>query len=211
MKEMNIEKRILKGQQVDEVIEVSANANLTYKKDSSGIHTMGPIRVQGAFMANDELKHFEETLEMDILAPLSKLSGEPFEIKVTDVTGIADDGIMLYIDLMIDGLRDGTKEEVAPKPIPEEVVPVKNEQSTSNKKDKTEDVEGNQRVWEPEIECIEDLFDDANNVYTSCRLIVAKEQDTYESIAARYGVNADELMKVNKNKLIEAKVLIMLP
>lgn len=206
MKEMNIEKRILKGQQVDEVIEVNANANLTYKKDSSGIHTMGPIRVQGAFMVNEELKHFEETLEMDILAPLSKLNGEPFEIKVSDVTGIADDGIMLYIDLQIDGLRDA-REEVVTKPEPEVKDVLEKPQPVKQVEEDTSET----RVWEPEIECIEDLFDDANNVYTSCRLIVAKEHDTYDSIATRYGVDVEDLMKVNKNKLIEAKVLIMLP
>ena len=194
MKEMNIEKRILKGQSVDEVLDVQATSNLTYRKDNSGIHTLGPIRVQGTFRVKDELKHFEETLEMDILAPLSKLSGQPFEIKVNDVNGIADDGIMLYLDLAIEGLKEGNEEEVVSEPVDEVM-------------DETVEEVKN----EPEIECIEDLFDDANNVYTSCRLIVAKEHDSYESIAKRYDVDVNDLTRVNRNKPIEPKILVMLP
>lgn len=41
--------------------------------------------------------------------------------------------------------------------------------------------------------------------------MVAKADDTYETIAGRYQVDVNELRNVNKNKGIEPKMLIMLP
>ena len=101
---------------------------------------------------------------------------------------------MLYLDLAIEGLKEGNEEEVVSEPVDEVM-------------DETVEEVKN----EPEIECIEDLFDDANNVYTSCRLIVAKEHDSYESIAKRYDVDVNDLTRVNRNKPIEPKILVMLP
>lgn len=198
MKEMNVEKKILKGLLVDEVLEVKAKANLEYQRETLGIRAVGPIIISGSFLTNESIKQFEEMLEMDILAPKAKLNGDEFKIEIKDICGLADDGIMLYLDLEIYGIGESREiyEELA---IPVEVDDIM---------EKVQCINDDELV---EIDQIEDLFEDANNVYTSCRLIVAKVNDSYEAIALRYGVDLQALVFTNKNKQIEPKMLIMLP
>ena len=49
------------------------------------------------------------------------------------------------------------------------------------------------------VDEFEDLFEDADTTYTSYRMIVAKPNDTYASIANRYAVSYTHL-KVSKRK-----------
>ena len=60
-------------------------------------------------------------------------------------------------------------------------------------------------------DCFEDLFEDEETGYTTCRLIVAKAGDTYGSIAQRYGVDEKQLRERNQEKEVNAKMLVMLP
>lgn len=93
-------------------------------------------------------------------------------------------------------------DELAEKPVPVQAEPTV--QAVDETAPAAEEAEA-------DFESIEDLFDDADNVYTSCCLVVAKADDTYETIAGRYQVDVNELRNVNKNKGIEPKMLIMLP
>lgn len=207
MKEMNIEKRILKGLAIDGVIDVEAKAQLDYRKESGGLRAVGPVIISGHCRIESEVRSFTETLELDVMAPRIKLSNqEPFSIEVLRVKGIADDGIMLMLDLGIHGIEDNKTEALPPAldEDVEEVKPVYEEPSVTEEKQTEAEPEA-------EFECIEDLFEDADNVYTSCCLVVAKADDTYETIAHRYQVDVNDLKTVNKNKEIEPKMLIMLP
>lgn len=207
MKEMNIEKRILKGLAIDGVIDVEAKTELDYRRESGGLRAVGPVIISGHCRIESEVRSFTETLELDVMAPRIKLSNsEPFSIEVLRVRGVADDGIMLMLDLGIHGIEDN-KTETLP-PTFDEVIEEKKavfEESAVIEESKHE------AEPEAEFECIEDLFEDADNVYTSCCLVVAKADDTYETIADRYHVDINDLRMVNKNKGIEPKMLIMLP
>lgn len=207
MKEMNIEKRILKGLAIDGVIDVEAKAELDYRRESGGLRAVGPVIISGHCRIESEVRSFTETLELDVMAPRIKLSSkEPFSIEVLRVKGIADDGIMLMLDLGIHGIEDNKTESLPPTfdEVIEDKQPAAEE--AASVEEKTTEAEP-----EAEFECIEDLFEDADNVYTSCCLVVAKADDTYETIANRYQVNVNDLKTVNKNKEIEPKMLIMLP
>lgn len=207
MKEMNIEKRILKGLAIDGVIDIEAKTELDYRRESGGLRAVGPVIISGHCRIESEVRSFTETLELDVLAPRIKLSSkEPFSIEVLRVKGVADDGIMLMLDLGIHGIEDNKTETLPPSfdEVMEEKQPVAEE--TAVIEEKKTDTEP-----EAEFECIEDLFEDADNVYTSCCLVVAKTDDTYETIASRYQVDVNDLRNVNKNKMIEPKMLIMLP
>lgn len=57
----------------------------------------------------------------------------------------------------------------------------------------------------------EDLFEDADTTYTSYRMIVAKANDTYASIAQRYEVDEATLRQSNHDKEISEKTLVILP
>ena len=58
---------------------------------------------------------------------------------------------------------------------------------------------------------LEDLFEENENLYTNCTLVVAKEDDTYESIANRFKVDVNELRKANNDVQIKAKLCILIP
>lgn len=204
MKEMNIEKRILKGLMIDGVIDVEAKTELDYRRESGGIRAVGPILISGHCRVKDEVRAFKETLELDVLAPRIKLSKqEPFTIEVLRIKGVADDGILLLLDLGIHGIEDSKTESL---PMSEDLSACSDEQKEASSVCEQEENEA-----EADIERFEDLFDEADNVYTSCCLVVAKHEDTYETIANRYQVDVNDLRNVNKNKIIEPKMLIMLP
>lgn len=57
----------------------------------------------------------------------------------------------------------------------------------------------------------EDLFEDADTTYTSYRMIVAKANDTYASIAQRYEVDEAALRQSNHDKEVSEKTLVILP
>ena len=58
---------------------------------------------------------------------------------------------------------------------------------------------------------LEDLFDENENLYTNCTLVIARMDDTYESIAQRYHIDINELKKANNNIQIRPKQCILIP
>ena len=61
------------------------------------------------------------------------------------------------------------------------------------------------------VDDFNDLFADSESTYTSYRIIVAKPNDTYASIADRCEVDEQQLRDTNKNKEISAKTPVILP
>ncbi len=211
MKEMKIEKRVLRGTKVDGVINVEAAAHLEYQREQGGLRALGPITITGQYRTGHDAYPFKEILELDVLAPKVKLSQtEPFSIAILKVSGVADDGILLNLMLGIHGILD-TQSEVVSSQLDDVIDAIpQNVQEEANADPEVVD-ESPADEGEEEIECIEDLFEDADNVYTSCCLVVAKLNDSYETIAARYQVDVNDLRTVNKNKPLEPKMLVMLP
>lgn len=57
----------------------------------------------------------------------------------------------------------------------------------------------------------EDLFEDDETTYTSYRMVVARGNDSYGTIAQRYDVTEEALRCVNNNKDVTERTLIILP
>lgn len=57
----------------------------------------------------------------------------------------------------------------------------------------------------------EDLFEDDETTYTSYRMVVARGNDSYGTIAQRYDVTEEALRSVNNNKDVTERTLIILP
>lgn len=70
-----------------------------------------------------------------------------------------------------------------------------------------------ENISEPieEIHDMEELFDEKDTVITSYSFIVAKRNDSYESIAERYNVNVEMLKEMNQHKQFVEKDLLVLP
>ena len=201
MKTMTIEKKLLFDEAITAVKEVHARHELVYEQEADGsIRACGPLYLE-CIMVNafgrDE--RFKEILDMDILAPYHKLTSEPFSIEVRDVEHhVEDDGIALVIHMDILGLCQEKKELSASVSIEEDVpLPETKKEIESEKTNLAEE--------------FEDLFEDEETTYTSYRLVVAQNDDSYASIAARYQVEEGKLRQINREKELCAKALVVLP
>ena len=60
-------------------------------------------------------------------------------------------------------------------------------------------------------DCFDDLFEEEETTYTTCRLVVARPDDTYAAIAQRYAVDEGRLKSCNQDREIIGKTLVILP
>lgn len=183
MKVMNVEKRILAGTQIDQLASLKAIDRVNYEENDTGIQASGVVEISGQYLLHDEVFSFNEEIELEVFAPNEKRTKEPFQIRISDVNGVVDQGILVSLDFEISGIKEASDEPL--------IV--------------------NQNEDEISIEAIEDLFEDENETFTGCRLIVAKPYDTYESIAARYNLDVNLLRKANQYREIMPKQLVLIP
>lgn len=179
MKTMNVEKRILMDQKIDQLLNLRANENLRIQYESDGKRCLGYVDLKGQYLTESEVFDFHEYIDCDIFAPSYKCSDEEFTVKLVDVSGEVDDGILVNLEFEIAGLSE------------EDQLKIEDE--------------------ELDLMGLEDLFEENENLYTNCTLVVAKEGDTYESIAQRYQIGVQELKKANNDVQIQAKQCILIP
>ncbi len=233
MKKMRIEKNLVFSGPVKKVLELKIREDFTYKTEIDGIRALGPLYIQGMYEGDYGAQNFQEVLEMDVLAPNEKLNGEEFKLGVLEFQANPDStGIHVTVFLSIQGIHDEqTTNTVSTAPIPmptyneikEEAVkeamkplPMESNKNSDSVQEQTQRNEAQTASHEntnteESIGEIEDLFEDANNTYTSYRIIVAKKQDTYTSIASRYEVDEMALRQANHDKTIMEKTLVILP
>ena len=207
---------------------LQAKEQLQYDQDEDGIRATGPLHIQGSYETMDgNIIPFEEELQMDVLAPREKLGTMPFAMQVEACEGKMDEnGILVTILMNISGLKEETEKpqkKITPQPVTTTPIPQREQTpvpdtSNSNKQDEEEaqEIITTPENEQPETEKttvdeFEDLFEDADTTYTSYRMIVAKPNDTYASIANRYEVKEADIRACNHNKTIEAKTLVILP
>ncbi|MEG0823319.1 MAG: LysM peptidoglycan-binding domain-containing protein [Erysipelotrichaceae bacterium] len=204
MKKMQIEKYIQFDDVVDEIISINLSEDFSYSEEPIGLKATGPLYIKGSYLSNEQTIDFEETLQLDVLAPNEKLNGDNFKLEIDDYESEIDDGIHLTITLNIYGIKEDKL--VKPVEIPKEI-----EQQTLTPQTMIEQPNIEQPTDIAEIDDFEDLFEDTNSVYTSYKLVVAKQDDSYETIASRYNINIEDLKSMNHNKVITPKMLVLLP
>lgn len=197
MKSMKIQKQFPIEDGIAQIIHLQVKEELTYTKEEEGIRARGPIHLQGLYQNKaGAVRQLKEELELNVLAPKHKLGGEPFSLQLAEYHGeVGEEGLLLTLTLLAEGLREEAEQEASEEEC--DVSAAAEEQSE----------EGEQE----EIREFEDLFEDADTTYTSCRMIVARSEDTYETIAARYEVNEAQLRSCNHEKPVAEKTLILLP
>lgn len=226
MKTMKIEKHIVFADKIKEVPSLRIYEALAYHHEMDGIRAIGPLYIQGEIITQGGIKdHFEEILDMDVLAPNAKLTEEPFYLKVDQYESrIDEEGICAYITIMIHGINDGENTEpikATPVTIPDVAVPLPEINKTpvmeqpmdclenEDKEDLQSNVQDDMNT--SDISEFEDLFEDADTTYTSYRMVVARGNDTYDSIARRYEVELEQLQLINHQKEVHEKTLVILP
>ncbi|MEG0274531.1 LysM peptidoglycan-binding domain-containing protein [Amedibacillus sp. YH-ame10] len=209
MKTMKIEKKLLFAEKIQEVNQLEVKSALMYQKEEDGsVRATGPLFVRGSMRLDDgDVQTFQEVLDMDVLAPAHKLSSEPFALHVKDYyADVVEDGITLAVNMNILGLKEEASEDYkevsksVPLPVIEPVIEEQDEEM----------------VTQPEevgmvVDEFEDLFEESDTTYTSYRMVVAKPEDSYASIAKRYDVSEEDLRSANRNKDVVGKSLVVLP
>ncbi len=197
MRTMKIEKELLFPNQVKENMKLNVENSLTYHKETDGIRALGALYIQGAYRDEQDIVHeYNEALDMDILAPRHKLSEHDFLLDIQNYQAeVTTEGILLNIEMGIYGLI-------------EQDVSQSEEENVMPEERKTADREDTQ---EPQETQFEDLFEDDEATFTSYRMVVARESDTYSTIARRYDVKEDELRNINHHKEVIPKSLLILP
>lgn len=112
MKKMKIEKQLIFADQVQRIVSLQVSEHLTYRHEDDGIRAMGPLYIKGTYEGNDGVESFQETLEMDVLAPQDKLSGEDFHLQIGDYQGnVQDDTINVMVTMDIYGLKEAQEQK----------------------------------------------------------------------------------------------------
>ena len=196
MKTMIIEKQLLLEHTINEIQRVTIQEGLQYKNETDGIRAIGPLYVLGSYL--DEQGHIQtikEMIDMDVFAPSKKLNDDDFYIQIGNVgsNGNANE-LRLEIELLIHGIKD----EVVEHDVQEAKALI--DEGPTEQTD----------AYSLLDDCFDDLFEEETS-YTTCRLIVAKMNDTYASIAQRYQVDEKRLQACNDHREIKEKTLVRLP
>lgn len=232
MKKMKIEKQLIFADHVKRLLSLQVQEGLTYRHEEEGIRAIGPLYIKGEYEGDDGVERFQETLEMDVLAPKDKLAGDDFRLSIGQYHGKEqEDSIQIMVSLDIHGLKEDKEKDKAvdTTAIPDmthaqsAIAPTSSFKAKEEQKENHIDMQSEEStsesvkadhdtaVSQPVIDSFDDLFADAQSTYTSYRIIVAKPNDTYTAIANRYEVDEEALRNTNQNKEILAKTLVILP
>lgn len=231
MKKMKIEKQLIFADQIQQVNSLKVSEHLNYRHEEDGIRAMGPLYIEGEYTGTDGTEKFREALEMDVLAPNHKLNGAPFSLSIEDYQANANgDTIQVTITLAIQGITDeqaANQEPLQQKASQGTAVSVPKKSSSPSQQSEKQVIVSEKVPEQPVQSDIEDqsenekesiavddfndLFQDTESTYTSYRIIVAKPNDTYATIANRCEVDEQQLRDTNKNKEISAKTPVILP
>lgn len=235
MKTIQIDK-IIRLDEVDaSITDIEIVDDLLYLLEEQGYKITGDIYINVHYNSEDKSLTHTEQLEFDILAPIEKLDGEEFKMVLNSHNYTFEDDLIIKLVYDVYGISDKNYDDVQISSdiendvyIPEEVVQplfrkplfpeieeieeigdtIQVEQALETN-DMIDDV---YHIKEDVVtDSFDDLFTEEENVFTSYRIVVAKKNDTYESIAYDKGVDINELKRVNKNKEIQEKCLIILP
>ena len=190
MKTMNIEKQLQMDREVSSIEKLTVSEGLQYKKEEDGIRAIGPLYLIGSYSdAEGSPVMIRELIDMDVFAPAEKLSEEEFHIDIGEVHAQPQGHqIDVVIELQISGIKEEQEEGHAAMDMPQA-----------------------QEEADVLSDTFEDLFEDDATPYTTCRLAVARAQDTYASIAARYHVDEAALRACNHERALQEKTLVLLP
>ena len=208
MKTMKIEKELSLAHAVKELQRISVREGLQYKKEEDGIRAIGPLYVLGSYLdMQDRTQTIREMIDMDVFAPAQKLSQEDFVITIGEVISQArQQQLALSIELQIEGLREET-----PADVQEETLPPAQESAAEVDEEKEAVPAEESDALTLLDDCFDDLFEEEETTYTTCRLVVARPDDTYAAIAQRYAVDEGRLKSCNQEREIIGKTLVILP
>ena len=106
MQKIYLEKNIDLDHTLNELLSISVDDSINYKLEDEGIRAIGHIEILGEYMQGLEKNKFNETMELDILAPFEKvLDRRDFNIKIEDFDySIKNKNLNVVIEAIIYGV-----------------------------------------------------------------------------------------------------------
>lgn len=221
MERLLFQKTIDLNHQLQELLAVGVKENLNYTLDKEGKRAVGTLNIEGDYLFNNQKQHFEDVIEIDILAPYERLNNhEDFHVEIHDYDyHIVSGNLSLDIHVNAHGVSKKEDRHILvddEEALYEEIMDILPRQElveaieqVLNEKVEVLDVEGKKdddiEIKKPKIE--EEFLED---IYVNYPFYIAKNQDTYESIALQYDINVDELREMNKNQTLEQACIIRL-
>lgn len=231
MERLLFQKTIDLNHQLQELLSVSVKENLNYRLDDEGKRAVGTLNIEGDYLFNKQRRHFEDLIEIDILAPFNRLEEtEDFYVEILDYDYHITSG-NLSLDIHVNAYGVTKKEdrhifideeqaryeeikELMPKQeLIEAIEQVLIEDLVEDKEEvNVLEVEGNQSdefvIVDNYID--DDIFDDDATSYVSYPFYIVKENDTYASIAEQYDIDENMLRSVNQDKDLNKSCIVRL-
>ena len=204
MKEMIIERSIeVKGMLAAE--QVRLQCQMKYQNEENGKRAVGNIYVRGIYFDGERKRPLREIVVLDVLAPLDKLAlDEEFSIEVIDSSyDVQNQMLKLTITLKVFGIIDEQEETV------DMIVDTEEANLIHNYNDEMIELVEEINDDQEKVEEV-DVFCQTENKF-KYRMIILKENSTYEIIASKYGVDIQLLKLLNKNKRLDSGMLVILP
>lgn len=221
MEHLLFQKNIELEYPMHELISVNVKDNLNYVLDHEGKRAVGTLNIEGDYIYNQHKYHFEDLIEIDILAPFNRLNdNEEFCIEIEDYDYHMTSGklsLEIHVNaygvlkkedrhILIDEEQE-RYEEIKELMAKQELIEVM--ESTLEEKRNILDVQGDRDddfIIEQAVQDY-DLIEDNFVVYP---FYIVKNEDTYATIASAYEIDELKLRKINEDKEIKPSCIIRL-
>ena len=221
MERLLFQKNINLEYPLQELVSINVKECLNYSTDDKGKRAVGTLNVEGDYLYKKQKYHFEDMIEIDILAPFERLSEtEDFYVEIDDYDYHVSFG-QLSLDIHINAYGVLKKEdryivvddeqeryeEIKAVMQQDEVIDVVMENTKS--KEEILNTQGYQTddLFICPKESDDELFDDDYEVYP---FYICKKEDDYQSIAEKLKVEEEMLRALNDNREIDESCIIRL-
>ena len=210
MREMIIERSIeIKGMLSAE--QVRLQCQLKYQNEDGGKRAIGNIYIRGIYFDGERKRPIREIVVLDVLAPNDKLIvDEEFAVELIDSSyDVKNQMLKLMIKLNVYVIIDeqqqvdmvvDTEEANMIHEYKENIIELIEE----NNIEKVDEIEVIGKEYELDEFCQLDTK-------LCCRLILLKENSSYEILASKFCVDIQMLKLLNKNKKLDSGTLVLLP
>lgn len=227
MQRLFFKKLIDLNHHLQELTAIQVNENLAYLDDPAGKRAIGSLEISGEYLRLATKERFNDQIDIDVLAPFDRLEdNEEFHLAIQDYDYHIQNG-NLEVEIQVLAYGVGEKKErhievVEPSVNEQEmlkeiqnivdtnVISPKEENISLNRAEDILDSEGDESLAVEAVD-MEDLFDDEDLSYVTYPIYVVKKEDTYASIAKKYGVDEQQLRAFNHDVDLTDHQLLSIP
>lgn len=224
MERLLFQKTIDLNHQLQELLSVSVKENLNYTLDREGKRAAGTLNIEGDYLFQKQKEHFEDIIEIDILAPFNRLiENEDFYVEIHDYDYHIVSG-NLSLDIHVNAYGVAKREDrhilIDEEARYEEImdlIPKQELIETIEAVIKEEEVDvlniegnGDEKISVVQAEVDDELFDDDHSSYVTYPFYIVKEDDTYEMIAQEYQIDESLLRSLNNDQTLSKSCILRL-